>query len=95
MGWQGVTTRLTPASKEEQRSQPVPGPRNGVHTEVTHGVSGVVVKRACVHGLGQRKLSAQLPVLGSVARRQARDGVDVGLSVRRLATALAFPQHGA
>ena len=65
MRWQGVTTRLAPASKEEQRGQLVPGLLNGVHGEVTHGVSRVVVKQAWSHGLHQWQLSAQLPDLGS------------------------------
>jgi hypothetical protein len=65
MSWQGVTTRLAPASKEEQRGQHVPGRLNGVHSDVTHQVSHVVVMRACIHELDQQKLSDQLPDLGS------------------------------
>jgi hypothetical protein len=69
MNWQGVTTRLAPASKEEQRGQHVPGLLNGVHSDVTLQVSRVVVKQACIHGLDQRKLSDQLPDLGSSQHR--------------------------
>jgi hypothetical protein len=51
MSWPGMTTRLAPASQEEQRGPP--------------WVSGVVLKQACVRGLSQRQLSAQLPVSNS------------------------------
>ena len=64
MSWQGVMTRLAPASKEDQRSQHVPGLLNGVHGEVIHQVSRVVVNQACLHGLDQRKLSDQPLDLG-------------------------------
>ena len=65
MSWQGVTKRLAPASKEEQRGQHVPGLLNGVYSDVTHQLSRAVVKLARIHGLDQRKLSDQLPDLGS------------------------------
>ena len=61
MSWPGVTTRLAPASKKEQRGQHAPGLLHGVHSDVTHQVSRVVVKQACIHGLDLRKLSDQLP----------------------------------
>ena len=67
MSRQGVTTRLAPASKEEQRGQHVPGLLNGVHSDVTHQVSRVVLKQACIHGLDQRELSDQLPDSGSTS----------------------------
>jgi hypothetical protein len=59
-----VTTRLAPASKNEQRRQQLPGLLNGVHDDVTHQVSRVVVMQASIHGLDQRKLSDQRPDLG-------------------------------
>jgi hypothetical protein len=46
MSWQGVTTRLAPASKEEQRGQRVPGLLNGGHSDAAHQASRVVVKQA-------------------------------------------------
>ena len=64
VGWLGVTTRLAHASKEEQRGQHVPGLLNGVHSDVIHQVSRVVVNQACIHGLDQRKLSDQPLDLG-------------------------------
>jgi hypothetical protein len=64
VSWQGVTTWLAPASKEEQRGQHVAGLLNGVHNDVSHQLSRVVLKQACIHGLDQRKLSDQLPDLG-------------------------------
>ena len=36
-----------------------------VHSDVTHQVNRVVLKQACIHGLDPRKLSDQLPDLGS------------------------------
>jgi hypothetical protein len=46
MSWRGGTTRLTPTSKEEQRGQHLSGLLNGMHGDLTHLVSHVVVKRA-------------------------------------------------
>jgi hypothetical protein len=34
---------------------------NGVHSDVTEQVSRVVVKQACIQGLGQQRFSDQLP----------------------------------
>jgi hypothetical protein len=80
MGWQGVTTRLAPASKEEQRGQHLPGLLNGVHSDVTHQVSRVVLKQACIQGLDQRKLSDQLSDLGLSLAHRAKPGASAQAS---------------
>ena len=64
VGWQGGTTLLATASKEEQRGQRAPGRLNRVRSAFTHTVSAFVVKKVSVHGTFQRKMSGQLPFLG-------------------------------
>jgi len=64
VGWQGATTQLAPASKEEQRRQPTPGRLNRVRSALTQLVNCVVVKKVNVHKTFQRKTSGQLPNLG-------------------------------
>ena len=66
VGWQGETTLLAAASKEEQRGQRTPGRLNRVRSAFTQMVSAFVAKKVSVQGLFQRKMSGQLPFLGSI-----------------------------
>jgi len=45
VGWQGATTQLAPASKEEQRRQHAPGRLNRVRSAVTQLVNDAMVKK--------------------------------------------------
>jgi hypothetical protein len=74
VGWQGVTTRLASASKEEQRCQRAPGRRNRVRSVVTQQVSGFVVKNLSVRADVQREGSGQLPDLGSTPTTRRMSG---------------------
>ena len=64
VGWQGGTTLLATASKEEQRGQRAPGRFNRVRSAFTQTVNVFVVKKVSVHGNFQRKISGQLLFLG-------------------------------
>ena len=65
VGWQGGTTPLATASKEEQRGQLAPGWFNRVRSVFTQTVNVFVGKKVSVHGNFQRKISGQLRFLGS------------------------------
>ncbi|MDP2165163.1 MAG: hypothetical protein Q8K21_13285 [Hydrogenophaga sp.] len=64
VGWQGATTLLAAASKEEQRGQRASWQLKRACSARAFWVSVFVVKNINIHGLLQRKWRGQLPFLG-------------------------------
>ena len=65
MCWEGATTQRATARKVEQRPQRAPGRLSRACSAVTQQVNAFVGKKVKVYSHLQRKLSGQLPFLGS------------------------------
>ena len=76
MCWEGATTQRATARKVEQRPQRAPGRLSRACSAVTQQVNAFVGKKVNVYGHLQRKLSGQLPFLGSI-RPHAIKSLDV------------------